>query len=459
MAEVFDHNDYSTIIFIDSMVALECKPLEKLPWSDLDNMGRILVMVVPQVNTEIDKRKRDGRLGKRAREFNRIIAPAAESGIPEVIIEGSPQVSICIARCSRIDWNALDDLDPQEGDHKVVAQILHAVGIPNERKTLLSEDTNPIFLASSHGLSCRKLPKGWLLDPEPHPKDKDVTRLTQRVRELEDNEPKMDVSLSFGVESPFNAYRVTPLDDDEKRALTNQLVSRSPRQEQARNAFNIGLPNYDDQYSGKHTKYTKVTIPTYVARLHKAVENLYAQFPFYLEVKNLGNVQAEELIISIKSSGGSIYDKLVISGVFPPFAPQPDPHRLNSPHFDLQKSLRPQRDRHEVAFIQKPDHQSEEIQFQCSDFRHGRTWSFDGVGTFDPHKESPFSVTVEITAANIRGIKTFDFALECSVTESNIPDLVDLDTRSVLKSFSMAEYHNDAISRRDFGRIDFSTDD
>lgn len=258
MAEVFDHNDYSTIIFIDSMVALECKPLEKLPWSDLDNKGRILVMVVPQVNTEIDKRKRDGRLGKRAREFNRIIAPAAESGIPEVIIEGSPQVSICIARCSRIDWNALDDLDPQEGDHKVVAQILHAVGIPNERKTLLSEDTNPIFLASSHGLSCRKLPKGWLLDPEPHPKDKDVTRLTQRVRELEDNEPKMDVSLSFGVESPFNAYRVTPLDDDEKRALTNQLVSRSPRQEQARNAFNIGLPNYDDQYSGKHAKYIRV---------------------------------------------------------------------------------------------------------------------------------------------------------------------------------------------------------
>lgn len=454
MAEVFDHNDYSTIVFIDSMVALECKPLEKLPWADLDSMGRILVMVVPQVNTEIDKRKRDGRLGKRAREFNRIISPAAESGIPEVIIEGSPQVSICIARCSRIDWNVLDDLDPQEGDHKVVAQILHADGIPNERKTLLSEDTNPIFLASSHGLSCRKLPKGWLLDPEPHPKDKDVTRLTQRVRELEDNEPKMEVSLSFGVESPFNAYRVAPLDESEKLLLIKHLVSRHPKEEQVRNPFDMGV-NHDAEYNGKYHKFINVIIPKYVAGVHKAVENLYAQFPFCLEVKNLGNVQAEELIISIKSSGGLLYDKLAMGGVFPPFPPRPDPHRLmSSPDFNLHKTLR-QRDRHEVAFMHKPDHQSEEIQFQCSDFRHGRTWSFDGVGTFDPHSESVFSVEVQITAANIRGIKTFDFELECSVADSNISDLVDLDTRTILQFFPMADFYNDAMSGRKFSRIDF----
>ena len=154
-----NHSDFSTILFMDSMLALQCKPLESLPWGELDSEGPILVMVVPQVNAEIDKRKRDGRLAKRARAFNRLITPAAESGQPEKIAEGPPEVFISIARCSRINWDELDDLDPMEGDHKVVAQILHTKDVPDERKLLLSQDTNPIFLASSHGLACRRLPE------------------------------------------------------------------------------------------------------------------------------------------------------------------------------------------------------------------------------------------------------------------------------------------------------------
>lgn len=130
------------------MVALEAKPLPTLPWAEIDLSGPILVLVVPQVNTEIDKRKRDGRLGKRAREFNRLISPAAESGRPHRISEGSPTVDIAIARTARINWDNLDDLDPSEPDARVVAQILHARDVPDERKLLLSHDINPIAMAS-----------------------------------------------------------------------------------------------------------------------------------------------------------------------------------------------------------------------------------------------------------------------------------------------------------------------
>jgi hypothetical protein len=63
-APVVDFTVYTTLLFIDSMVALEGKPLRDLPWTDIDPTGSILLLVVPQVLKEIDKRKRDGRLAR-----------------------------------------------------------------------------------------------------------------------------------------------------------------------------------------------------------------------------------------------------------------------------------------------------------------------------------------------------------------------------------------------------------
>src|SRR5947207_1845804 len=118
-----DFDAYSTILFMDSMVALEAKPLEVLPWHEIDAAGPILVLVVPQVNREIDKRKRDGRLGQRARAFNRLIAPAAESGSSVRLREGPVIVDIALAVCDPIDWSAHKELDPDDGDARVVAEI------------------------------------------------------------------------------------------------------------------------------------------------------------------------------------------------------------------------------------------------------------------------------------------------------------------------------------------------
>lgn len=450
MTEIFDHNDYETIVFIDSMIALECKPLDKLQWSDVGGTGRILVMVVPQVNTEIDKRKRDGRLGKRAREFNRLIASAAESGFPEIISKGSPEVSVCVARCSRIDWDALEEFDPQEGDHKVVAQIIHAKGIPNERKVLLSQDTNPIFLASSKNIKCRRLPEGWLLDPEPHPKEKELTRLNQRVRELEASEPQIEISVAFDVDKPLTVYRVPPLGDEEQEALIAGLVGKNSRIQQKTNPFLVGIdPQHDSDYDGKYDRFIKKDIPRYASRVHADIERVYAQFPFRLEVSNIGKIQAEELIASLRTSGGSIHNKFVMDSVFPPIAPRPEPYKMYTPNFNVQDFHRPHRDRHEVVFIDEPDG-GDSIEFQCSDFRHGRLWIFDGIGTYMMEDDGLFQIKVEVTAANIRGIKTFDFELACNVTQREVKDLVNVDDRHFLQEFPMFETYNDAITRNDY---------
>src|SRR4051794_24838800 len=142
-----DLTTYSTVLFIDSMVVLEGKPLATMPWKEIDANGPVLVLLVPQVLDEVDKKKRDGRIGKRAREFNRLIWPAAESGNPARIVDGPPAVDLGIAVCGRPDWDALDDLDLERRDSRVVAQVLYAQDVPFEARVV-----GGFKWSSQHGL-------------------------------------------------------------------------------------------------------------------------------------------------------------------------------------------------------------------------------------------------------------------------------------------------------------------
>jgi len=262
MKSGFDHTAYSTIVFIDSNVVLEGKPLTTLPWHEIDPNGPILVLAVPQVLKEIDNHKRDGRLGKRARAFNRTMRPAASSDAPVNIRDETPQVDIWPARTGRVDWDELHDLDPNEGDARIVAEILHTHGIPKEKKTLLSHDINPITMAHRHGLKVQMLHESWLLDPEPSPHEKELTRLKSRLRELEAKEPNIAVKINFGVEAPFHLHCVQPLTMDEQRELSDRLRSENPKKAQNVGRF-TPLHRHDHEYDGKYIGYLEVEIPEY----------------------------------------------------------------------------------------------------------------------------------------------------------------------------------------------------
>jgi len=190
-----DLTTYSTVLFIDSMVVLEGKPLATMPWKEIDANGPVLVLLVPQVLDEVDKKKRDGRIGKRAREFNRLIWPAAESGNPARIVDGPPAVDLGIAVCGRPDWDALDDLDLERGDSRVVAQVLYVQDVPFEARVVFTQDPNVMAGASRHGLQTKRLPDHWMMDPEPSPAEKEIQRLKSRVKELEATEPELSVEI------------------------------------------------------------------------------------------------------------------------------------------------------------------------------------------------------------------------------------------------------------------------
>jgi len=317
-----DFDVYSTILFMDSMVALEAKPLELLPWHEIDDTGPILVLVVPQVNKEIDKRKRDGRLGQRARAFNRLIAPAAESASTARIYEGQLVVDIALAVCDRIDWGVLDYLDPEDGDARVVAEILHSRGIPPGRKLLFSHDINPIAMAVRHGLKCRKMPDHWLLEPEPSPYEKEITKLKARLKQLESTAPDLVSSVTFDLSGPLQLYQVRSLSDGEQSELVDRILAENPKPVQ-NNFPGLSSLSYDASLNTRYTKYCTSIVPSYASTLHRHLERHYGQVPFLLRIQNIGHIQAENLVVGLKAVGGTLHNRFVAYPIFGPSAPKP----------------------------------------------------------------------------------------------------------------------------------------
>jgi hypothetical protein len=445
---------YSTILFMDSMVALEGKPLASQPWQEIDPVGPILLLVVPQVSKEIDKRKRDGRIGKRAREFNRLIGPAAELAVPTRISEGPPVVDLGIAACQRINWDALDDLDPEEPDARVVAQILHADGVPPERKLLFSQDINPIAMASRHGLKTRKMPEHWLLELEPSPNEKEINRLKARVKELEANEPDLDATLRFGVDEILQLFRVRPLDDDERHRLADRILSENPEVDQPRSSF---MTRVDSDYDHRYKKYRDLTVPTHVATLHKRVETHYNQIPFTLHVENGGHIQAENLVIGLRAVGGTLNHRFACYPIFGPVAPKPDPYRLTRlPHINPWRPP-PQPRRDGVIFAVGPN-RSKTIEAHCADFRHGRRWAFNGIACINPRADSPFKIEVKLTASNLRGkvLRTFEIAYVSK--QVALDELIDLEQHKWQVNIPMAAQFEEALQSRNLSWFEFVGD-
>jgi hypothetical protein len=428
------------------MVALEAKPMTRLPWQEIDPSGPILVLVVPQVNAEIDKRKRDGRLGKRAREFNRLISPAAESASAARIYQGPPVVDIAIATCDRVDWDSLNDLDPESPDARVVAQILHVRGVPPDRRLLFTHDINPIAMASRHGLKTRKLPDDWLLEPEPSPNERELTRARARVRELEATAPDLETDITFGVGAPLQLFQVDPLSQERQSELVERILAENPKPPQ-RNPFDL-----DYTLDRRYEKYRTLIVPQHASTLHRRLEAHYGQVPFLLWVTNVGHIQAENLVLLLTAIGGTLHKRFVSYPFFGPGAPQPKANDLfQSLHrFELPRQV----NRHEMVFTIPPGG-GDTMEAQCADFRQGRNWEFHGIALVDPHAETPLKLNVSLTPSNLPGAIHRPLQLEY-VTRSVAPDdLICWENPGFHIEFPMQRQFIEALQAENFEWFDF----
>lgn len=445
-------SDYSTLLFIDTMVVLEGEALEFQPWHEIDPSGPILILVVPQVLKEVDKRKRDGRLQKHARAFNRLMMPAAETGQAQTIVKGSPVVDIQIVASGKLNWDTWPDLDPDEPDARVVAQVLSARGVPLERGLFFSNDINPISMASRHGLRTRKMPESWLRQPEPNPHQKELNKYKARVKELEAGEPELSAEINFSCLSPFQHNRIAPLGKNAQNDLYFRIRSENPKISQASSTFDPNYLRYDDEYDEDYDSYINNILPSFVENMHLKLQRMYGQLPFTLRVQNAGHIQAENLVLTIRAETGLVSRKWYVTSV--PLAPKPRPYRALSPRIDYDDIIPPPLAPREVS-VKDGLEGGRVLEVHCADFRHGREWAFEGIATIDPAGDDPFFLTVTMTASNMKGVVTAKFELPHIAQEKLVSDFFDLEKVGFVKERPFEKELQEAIETEQFDRFDF----
>lgn len=432
---MFDKNQTKNeiVAFLDANIVLEGKPVTDLPWEDIAKDGLIRVLIVPKAMEEIDAKKRDGRLAKHARAFNSLIAPSVIDGKPIILREDNPRVELEMAKCSRIPWDDYQELDPDDGDSRIVAEALNVRNVTSINRLLISHDIKPLAYARGRDLPVHRPSDDWLRGPEPSPKDKEIQRLKQQVAELKRDEPSFDVSIEVSDLKPLTIYKVSALETAQTDALVTTIKRRNPRKANgSRDTFGLNALSFNDQdssYDKKYNTYVSKRIPAFVSKFDEKLELIFNQRLLAIRVANSGQIRADHFVVSIEISGGWMNERVIEVSQKGPLAPTPTPDYLRSlnPHFHSMRDLMPTRvGRHEfeTTWRAQRSHKTEAI---CEDFRSGQEYYFEGV-VLPLSNADPLEITVALTAKNLRGERIETSTFEKQIISIDPTELVDLDT-------------------------------
>lgn len=420
------YDDYKVKAFLDTNIILEGRSLAELPWQEIDADGPILALMTPTTIKEIDSKKQDGRIGKRAREFNRLIASVAAGGPPIVIRESAPRVELALSRAVRIPWDQHDDLDSDDGDSCVVAEMLHARDMSAQGKLIVSHDIKPIAFASNYDVPTLHVSDSWLRQPEPHPKDREIQKLNQQLAQYRETEPTFKIGVELIDAEPVALVRIEDLTDAERAIIHRRIHDLNPPMEQAQGPFGITLMNYDHSYNKRFEAYRK-RIPVFLSNYAQRIERLFNQARFRLTVVNTGNVQAENLLVEVRVTSGWLHDRYVFVSPQGPTAPQPSV----TPFIPNFESRFPQRvGRHEFQYKEAPEC-GQTFSVMCEDFRHGQEYVFEGVISFDPREAETTTISVAVTASNFRGIADVTKSIDRKIGMIHVSKLIDLNALKV----------------------------
>lgn len=448
------------IAFLDANIVLEGKPVADLPWKEIATEGLVRVFIVPKAMEEIDAKKRDGRLGPHARAFNRLIGQSVLDGKPVTLREANPRVELQIAICSRIPWKDYDELDPDDGDSRIVAEALNARNLASDNRLLVSHDIKPLAYARGRNMPVYQASDKWLREPEPSPKDKEIQRLKQQVAEFKKDEPNFDISVNLTDANPLVIYEVINLDPDQTAAIVANIKSNNPKKPNGgSDPFGLRstlISDRDSSYDEKYDNYLSRRIPLYAEEYKEKLETIFNQRLFKVCVRNTGQVRADNLVISISISDGWINDKVVAvspSGPTPPM-PRSDHFRNLGIQNSLMRDLTsPRIGRHDYEVMLRAQ-RSQETEVCCEDFRSGQCYYFEG--TITPSSVGlPLSIDVTLTAKNMRGKYTKVFNVQKKHIRVSASELVDLTTLKLKRDYSTKTEIERLLRAEKYGEIEW----
>lgn len=456
-------SDDELVAFLDANIVLEGKPVSELPWKEITTAGLIRALIVPKAMEEIDAKKRDGRLGPHARAFNRLIAPSVINGRPIVLREADPRVELQMATCSRIPWNDYDELDPDDGDSRIVAEALNVRNVVSQNRILISHDIKPLAYARGRDLPVHQASDDWLRGPEPSPKDKEIQRLKQQVAEYKKDEPTFEISIEVSDISPPTIYRVVALDVEQTDAITALIKKQNPKESNgSNNLYGISSgfgSDRDSSYDGKYSAFITRSVPSFVTKFSEKLELLFNQRLLTVRVTNAGDIRADHLVVSIKTSDGWINRRVVAVSASGPAAPVPRPDYLSSLniHRHLENMIPPRVGRHEFETTLRA-RRSRETKACCEDFHSGQDYYFEGV-VAPTSRNTPMEITVTLTARNLRGEHTKAFKLDKQIIAIEPGELVDLQTLELKHDYPIKEELARLLRVEDYDGIDWDEKD
>lgn len=427
------------IAFLDANIVLEGKPVAELPWTEISTAGLIRALIVPKAMEEIDAKKRDGRLGQHARAFNRLIAPSVINGAPVVLREADPRVELQMATCSRIPWNDYDELDPDDGDSRIVAEALNVRNVASQNRILISHDIKPLAYARGRDLPVYQASDDWLRSPEPSPKDKEIQRLKQQVAEYKKDEPTFEISIEVSDISPPTIYQVAELDAEQADNMTALIKNKNPMKSNgSRDRYGLSAgfgSDRDSSYDQRYNAFITHKVPSFVAIFREKLELLFNQRLLTVRVTNVGDIRADHLVVSIKTSDGWINRRVVAVSASGPAAPVPRPDYLGSLsiHRHLGDMIPRRVGRHEFETTLRA-RRSRETRASCEDFHSGQTYQFEGV-VAPTSSDQPLEIAVTLTAKNLRGEHIKNFKLDKQIVAIEPGELVDLQTLELKQDY------------------------
>ncbi|WP_298089172.1 hypothetical protein [uncultured Sphingomonas sp.] len=416
-----DTSGYDRVIALDTQMIFEARPLTQLDWSTISK-GPILLLVLPQVSAEADGRKRDGRLGQRARDLNRLLEPSIESGDAAMLAGEPVRIDIAYVPAGRIDWDRLEDLERDNGDDRIVAQAMHALVDDPARVEVMSFDSRPRAAARRHGIKAIKPDESWLLAPEPSPTDRRVAELEQRVRLLQASEPQLRVAIRMLHEPPLVRFRLPPVPAESIDLVTRMILANHPR-EYTGGFMAHGLhtnSHYDEDYDDYAAAIGAVDVPN----IHLGVARQFSQYGFEVTIENVGVLAAEHVTVELRSGNAVLHDGPYVVDVFGPPPPSTKSDFLTNIPRLSHNLARTDRTSFGVEESEDPDVQ---VEYRCQDFRHGRVQTLTAVIEPVERTGEAAHIEVRVTASNMRGDVVERLIVAVIGRERPLGELIDLD--------------------------------
>lgn len=428
----FDWDKFTIVAFIDSNVVLECLALEQLPWKELHVSGPILVLVPPTVLQEVDSKKYHFRLSKHAKRFNRTISPLLEDACTVTIRSSpAPLVEMALVNCRRINWELYPDLEPDEADSRVVAQILES-DIPQEKeKILLSHDIRPLYLAKRHGLKRFKISEKWLRPKEKSESEKRVAILQNEIESMKSRQPKLNLSFNTN-ENTVLVHKIHSLSKTERQTIKATIIQQNPMPIQEKNSNILYSPfnDYDHTLSERYSKWKNETLTLFMTEYERKLELNFGQVEIVFCIENIGQVPAESLLIQLSAKGGWLNKRYVLSSPSGPNSPRPTKRTLDNPHLfnNISFTKHSSTDRHEFVLLDELK-RSTSVQLVCEDFRHGYSYELRIIGWADPYADE-FQLEAIATASNLYGEAKGSHVIAKTTLESSVHDIINIEDLS-----------------------------